>query len=149
MLIEIISPSSMSAIGPPTAASGETWPMDAPLDAPENLPSVIRATVEPSPIPAIAEVGFSISLIPGPPFGPSYLITTTSPGTILPPLIAATASSSDSNTLAGPSCTIISSTTAERFTTLPSGAILPLSTASPPVLLNGLLTGLITSSSLL
>ena len=30
-----------------------------------------RATESPSPIPAIAEVGFNISLIPGPPFGPS------------------------------------------------------------------------------
>ena len=149
MLIEIISPSLIRAIGPPTAASGETCPIDAPLEAPENLPSVIRATVEPSPIPAIAEVGLSISLIPGPPLGPSYLITTTSPGTILPPLISSIASSSDSKTLAGPSCTIISSTTAERLTTLPSGARFPLSTASPPVLLYGLLTGLITSSSLL
>ena len=70
------------AIGPPTAASGETCPIDAPLEAPENLPSVISATVESNPIPAIAEVGLSISLIPGPPLGPSYLITTTSPGTI-------------------------------------------------------------------
>ena len=39
----------------------------------------------------------------GPPFGPSYLMTTTSPSTILPPFIAAIASSSQSNTLAGPS----------------------------------------------
>ena len=30
-----------------------------------------QATEEPSPIPAMAEVGFSISRIPGPPFGPS------------------------------------------------------------------------------
>ena len=42
------------AIGPPTAASGETCPMDAPLEAPENLPSVISATLEPSPMPAMA-----------------------------------------------------------------------------------------------
>ena len=54
-----------------TAASGDTCPMDAPLDAPLKRPSVIRATEDPSPIPAIADVGFSISLIPGPPFGPS------------------------------------------------------------------------------
>jgi len=67
----MISPSSTSAIGPPTAASGETCPMDAPRLAPENLPSVIRATDDPSPIPAIADVGFNISRIPGPPFGPS------------------------------------------------------------------------------
>jgi len=99
-------------------------------------------------MPAIADVGLSISLIPGPPFGPSYLITTTSPGTILPPLIAAMASSSQSNTLAGPSCTIIDSATAERFTTEPSGARFPLSTARPPVLLYGLSVGLITSGFL-
>ena len=41
-----------------------------------------------------AEVGESISLIPGPPAGPSYLMTTTSPLTIFPPYIAAIASSS-------------------------------------------------------
>ena len=41
------------------------------LDAPEKRPSVISATLEPRPIPAMADVGFSISLIPGPPFGPS------------------------------------------------------------------------------
>ena len=99
----MISPSCTRAIGPPTAASGDTCPIEAPLLAPENLPSVIRATVDPSPIPAIADVGLSISLIPGPPLGPSYLITTTSPSTILPPRIAAIASSSQSNTLAGPS----------------------------------------------
>ena len=67
----MISPSSTNAIGPPTAASGDTCPMDAPLDAPEKRPSVINATEEPNPMPAIAEVGFSISRIPGPPFGPS------------------------------------------------------------------------------
>ena len=67
----IMSPSSIKAIGPPTAASGETCPIEAPRDAPLKRPSVIRATEEPSPIPAIAEVGFSISLMPGPPFGPS------------------------------------------------------------------------------
>ena len=69
--ISIISPSSIKAIFPPTAASGETCPIAAPLVAPENLPSVISATEFPKPLPIIAEVGFSISLIPGPPFGPS------------------------------------------------------------------------------
>ena len=71
ILILMVSPSYTNAIGPPTAASGETWPMDAPRLAPEKRPSVISATVEPKPIPAIAEVGFNISLMPGPPFGPS------------------------------------------------------------------------------
>ena len=70
--------------------------------APLNLPSVISATDLSSPIPDIADVGESISLIPGPPLGPSYLITITSPATILLLNIASTASSSESNTLAGP-----------------------------------------------
>ena len=69
--ILILSPSSTSAIGPPTAASGDTCPIDAPLEAPLKRPSVIRATLEPSPIPAMAEVGLSISRMPGPPLGPS------------------------------------------------------------------------------
>ncbi len=49
MLMLMISPSSTSAIGPPTAASGDTCPMDAPLDAPLKRPSVIRATEIPVP----------------------------------------------------------------------------------------------------
>ena len=69
--IEIISPSSIKAIGPPTAASGDTCPIDAPLVAPEKRPSVINATSLSSPIPAISLVGDNISLIPGPPLGPS------------------------------------------------------------------------------
>ena len=145
----MISPSSTSAIGPPTAASGDTCPIDAPLDAPLKRPSVISATEDPSPYPAIAEVGFSISRIPGPPFGPSYRITITSPGLIFPDLIASVASSSLSKILAGPSCTSISAQTAERFTTLPSGARFPLSTARPPVSLYGLSIGRITSGFLL
>ena len=47
MLMLMISPSSTSAIGPPTAASGDTCPMDAPLDAPLKRPSVIRAMLFP------------------------------------------------------------------------------------------------------
>ena len=46
-----------------------------------------------------AEVGPSISRIPGPPFGPSMRMTTTSPATTLPAMIACCASSSESNTL--------------------------------------------------
>ena len=120
-------------IVPPEAASGETCPIEAPLVAPENLPSVISATSLSSPIPAIIAVGASISLIPGPPLGPSYLITTTSPATIFPPLIASTASSSLLNTFAGPEWTSISLSTAPSFTTDPSGARFPLRTAIPPV----------------
>ncbi len=45
MFMLIISPSSMTAMGPPAMASGEACPMHGPLLAPENLPSVIRAVV--------------------------------------------------------------------------------------------------------
>ena len=59
------------------------------------------------------------------------------------------ASSSQSNTLAGPLCCNISGTTADLLTTDPSGARLPLRTASPPVFVYGLSIGLITSGFLL
>ncbi len=43
MSISMMSPSWSRPIGPPTAASGLTWPIDAPAVPPENRPSVIRA----------------------------------------------------------------------------------------------------------
>ena len=96
----------------------------------------------------MADVGLSISLIPGPPLGPSYLITTTSPSTIFPPFIALIASSSQSKTLAGPECLSISGTTALLFTTEPFGAIFPLRIARPPVSEYGLSIVRITSGFL-
>ena len=45
--------------------------MAAPRVAPENRPSVMRATLSPRPMPQMALVGLSISRIPGPPLGPS------------------------------------------------------------------------------
>jgi hypothetical protein len=42
------------------------------MEPPENLPSVIKALF-PNPAPIMAEVGLSISGIPGPPLGPQYL----------------------------------------------------------------------------
>ena len=60
-------------------------------------------------------------------------------------MMASVASSSLSKILAGPSCTSISSHTAERFTTLPSGARFPFRTASPPVSLYGSSMGRMTS----
>ena len=65
------SPSWRAAMGPPTAASGATWPIMSPLVAPEKRPSVSRATDPPSPWPTSAAVTPSISRMPGPPFGPS------------------------------------------------------------------------------
>ena len=55
---------------PPTAASGATWPTTMPQVPPEKRPSVISATDSPSPAPMIAEVGASISGMPGAPLGP-------------------------------------------------------------------------------
>ena len=40
-----------SPIGPPTAASGPTWPMQKPRVAPEKRPSVMSATLSPMPWP--------------------------------------------------------------------------------------------------
>ena len=67
----MISPSRIAAMGPFAAASGEMCPMEAPWVAPENRPSVMRATFLSIPIPATADVADSISRIPGPPCGPS------------------------------------------------------------------------------
>ena len=47
--ILITSPFLNNQIGPPTAASGATCPIISPLVAPENLPSVINATLSPRP----------------------------------------------------------------------------------------------------
>ena len=52
-------------------AIADTLMAHAPRLAPEKRPSVMRATVLSSFIPARAEVGLSISRIPGPPLGPS------------------------------------------------------------------------------
>ena len=51
-----MSPFFNNPIGPPTDASGPTCPIQKPLVAPENLPSVIRATYSPIPCPYIAAV---------------------------------------------------------------------------------------------
>jgi hypothetical protein len=69
--MEMRSPSSTSAIGPPSWASGVTCPTMKPWEPPENRPSVINATCSPMPAPMMADVGVSISGIPGPPLGPS------------------------------------------------------------------------------
>ena len=60
-------------------------------------------------------------------------MTSTSPALIFLPMMALVASSSESNTRAGPRWTIISGATAAFLTTAPSGARLPKSRASPPV----------------
>ena len=47
----MMSPFFSRPIGPPSAASGETWPMHAPRVPPLNRPSVISATLSPRPRP--------------------------------------------------------------------------------------------------
>ena len=66
-----MSPSFTNAIGPPTYASGATWPTMKPWVAPEKRPSVSSTTLSSSLWPTSAPVTPSISRIPGPPFGPS------------------------------------------------------------------------------
>jgi hypothetical protein len=104
---------------------------------PENLPSVINATLPPNPAPIKAEVGFNISGIPGPPFGPSFLITNTCPALTFPSLIPAIHSNSLSKTFAGPEND--SPSLPVIFATEPSGARLPYNTLKCPVAFTGLL----------
>ena len=66
----------------------------------------------------IAAVTPSISRMPGPPLGPSWRITTTSPALMAPACTAAKAASSPSNTRAGPWCP--ASDEPATFTTQPS-----------------------------
>src|SRR5450759_431318 len=129
------SPSQTSAIGPPTAASGETWPTMNPCVAPEKRPSVTRATVSPRPCPTSEAVTARISGMPGAPFGPSWRITTTSPARISRRSTAANAAISPSKTRAGPEC--FRRSCPASFTTQPSGASEPRRIASPPVFLSG------------
>ena len=58
-------------MGPPSCASGATWPMQKPWEPPEKRPSVMSAQSWPRPAPMMALVGVSISGMPGPPLGPS------------------------------------------------------------------------------
>jgi hypothetical protein len=73
----------------------------------------------------MADVGFNISGIPGPPLGPSYLITTTSPFETSEFLIAERHSNSLLKTLAGPEN--IKPSLPVIFATHPSSAKFPFS----------------------
>mmetsp|Transcript_8681 Transcript_8681/g.24801 ORF Transcript_8681/g.24801 Transcript_8681/m.24801 type:complete len:200 (-) Transcript_8681:1137-1736(-) len=131
-------------MGPPSWASGATWPITKPCEPPENLPSVMSATQSPSPAPMMALVGVSISGIPGPPLGPSYRITMTQP-------LKDSGSSSKAwsicsswlKHLAGPSNSRPSFPVI--FATEPSGATLPYRICKWPVSLMGLSIGMTTS----
>ena len=66
----MMSPSRTAAMGPPTNASGATWPAVNPRVAPEKRPSVSRATCAlSSALDEMAAVTCNISRMPGPPFG--------------------------------------------------------------------------------
>ena len=68
----MMSPSRTAAMGPPTKASGATWPAVKPRVAPEKRPSVSSATwALSSALEETAAVTCSISRMPGPPLGPS------------------------------------------------------------------------------
>ena len=84
--------------------------------------------------------------MPGPPLGPSYLITTTSPLLTTPSAIPLFASYSLSNTLAGPSKK--SPSFPVIFATDPPEAILPFKILMCPESFIGLFKGLIISWSL-
>ena len=119
------SPSSTSAIGPPSFASGPTYPMAGPWVAPENRPSVISAQVSESPMPTSAEVAPSISRMPGPPRGPSLRMMIAVPASIEPARMASIAVSSSSKTRAVPVKLHIDGATPDALTTAPSGASEP------------------------
>ncbi len=131
MSTRIGSPSRTKAIGPPSAASGAMCPMHSPVVPPENRPSVTSRTSLPSPAPLIAPVIASISRIPGPPFGPSYRMTTTSPARMAPSARASIAARSRSKTRAVPSKTAASKPA--DLTTAPRGASEPCRMVMPPV----------------
>ncbi|OQC19264.1 MAG: hypothetical protein BWX71_02632 [Deltaproteobacteria bacterium ADurb.Bin072] len=99
--------------------------------APENLPSVMSATPL-TPESSSPMVTARVSGMPGPPRGPSFRITTTSPETMVFSLTAARQLCSDSKILALPVKVRYSLATADCFTTAPSGARLPVSTTVPP-----------------
>src|SRR4030095_14979630 len=141
----MLSPSSTRPMGPPTNASGATWPTQAPQVAPEKRPSVISSTSLPRPAPLMAPGTARISREPGPPLGPSFRLTSTSPLPTRPPVTAAKQSSSESNTLALPRKVRLS--LPGIFTTEPAGARLPRSTARPPSAAIGGAPGGVTSPS--
>src|SRR5690554_4998504 len=94
-------------------------------------------TSPPKPLPMTIALIDNISGIPGPPLGPQYRITITSPAVILSCNNASVASSSESYTRAGP--VIALTFNPDILHTAPSGARLPFNTTNGPVGLSGLL----------
>ena len=94
--------------------------MLSPEVPPLKRPSVTSAHALPRPLPFRNEVGYSISCMPGPPFGPSYEITTTSPASIWSAMMASHAASCEWKTRAAPSNFQDDSSTPAVFTMQPS-----------------------------
>ena len=85
--------------GPPFLGFGGDVTDDKTVATPEKRPSVISATDLPRPAPMTAEVIRNISGMPGPPLGPSYRMTITSPASMRFSSSPFRVASSDSNTL--------------------------------------------------
>ena len=122
------SPSSIRPMGPPEAASGLTWPMAAPRDAPEKRPSVMRGPRSIHFRAGQSGGGWHFAHT-GPPLGPHGGMTTTLPersglrrwrnGGPLALL----------NTRARPECCTASGATAFCAATQPSGRCCPTGSA--------------------
>ena len=126
-----MSPSRTAAIGPPRGASGATWPAMKPRVAPLKRPSVSSATESPSPSPD-DRGGHAEHLAHARPALGALVADHDHVARLdLLALTAAIASSSDSNTRAGPRCSRRS--WPATFTTQPSGARLPCRITRPPV----------------
>ena len=129
--ITMRSPSATKAMGPPSTASGATWPMQNPWVPPENRPSVSRAQSPPRPAPFMAPGHRQHLPHAGPPFGSLVADHQDRPGLDpTPARMASMAVSSPSNTRAGPSKR--STSRPATFTTAPSGASEPRRMAIPP-----------------
>ena len=102
------------------------------LFVPEKRPSVTSAVEVCKPMPYRYFIALYISTIPGPPLGPSYLMTTTFLSLIFPSKIAWLASSSESNTTAVPVNCLTLGSIAVGLLIPVFGARFPLSTAKPP-----------------
>ena len=103
----------------------------------------MRAQDFPSPAPINAEVGFNISGIPGPPTGPIFLMTATSPACNRPDSMPSIKCCSPSKTRAVPLKN--SPSLPEIFATEPPWARLPYKICKCPVILIGFLSGRIIS----
>ena len=98
--------------------------------------------MSPCPLPTIIDDNDNISGIPGPPLGPTKRTTTTSPSTISSERTASMASSSESNTLAGP--VMLRTLTPDTLATAPSGAKLPFKIINGPSARLGFSSGMMT-----